>query len=318
MNHLSHIVLDRPISDSKEDLLNYNKLYADEMCSLITNTPYKSIKIALIAGYGSGKTSTLNFLKQRIKDENETKFVHIKSIWDYSPNDILKKILRKVDKEAGLNLKFKETLNKEQIEIPKKILWIRLILFLIIAIVLILSIFFMSNFGSINTLFSGFIIPEILVKLIIELIVIGLLLFFGIDTLIRQNKKPPASSYDFEEYWKNIITEAKKKDIEKLILAIDDLDRCKPEIVNGIFGKLNTIAEMTEEKEEKLQLAIIVPFSLNNYLSIGYSRETQLLKQNYKKFFDVLLHMSELSKLELTKIYNNKKISKNEERNDKS
>lgn len=297
--------LDRPIQSEKEDSLYYNELYAEKLENILEENSKNCVKIGLFAKFGSGKTSTINLLWERLKQKKKNTlkrkkrlFVHVKSIWDYSPADILKKILVETDKQGELKLGYGNNINAEitLINSNKKI--INIFAYLVISLGIIAVSIIISQYKI------PLKIPDATIQLTIGLITLGLAVFFAIETFKKQTKKSPASSYDFEDYWGKILIKLKKKRLNQITLVVDDLDRCKPEIVNGIFGKLNTIVEKTENYS-KINIALIIPFSLADYFIITHDKEVERLKHNYKKFFDLIIDMPELGSLELQRLSKN-------------
>lgn len=297
MEEAFKIELDRPINAPDQDKLYYSDLYAVELEKILDKTEGNSVKIGLFSKFGSGKTSAMNLLKQRLKNRPRSLskkpkklFIYVKSIWNYSPEDTLKKILVEVDKQGKLNLKYDE-INTEKVIIDKKVRNINLFLFILLAFLAICIVWIISYL--INP-------PKIILDLIIGLITAGLGLFFAIDAFKRQTRKPPATSYDFEEYWDRIFEKATAKNYKHITLVIDDLDRCKPDIVNGILGKLHTVIEKTEGRQ--CTLSLIIPFSLADYFTLKSDPETEMLRHNYKKFFDIMIDMPDLDTLELQRL----------------
>ncbi|MBN1175333.1 hypothetical protein JXA48_01690 [Candidatus Woesearchaeota archaeon] len=312
--------IDRPIEREEEDKLYYNELYAGKLEQIISKNKDKCIKVGLFAKFGSGKTSTINILWQRLKNKRKVtlkkknkRFIHVKSLWDYSPEDILKKIIVSVDKQANLKLNLNKEINSETTYIDEKEKRINFLTYITISLFALIGISLIGkNTATINmnkpindiatvALSHSMTIPSATLQLLIGLITTGLAVMFAVNSFKKQTRRPPSTSYDFEDYWIQILKAANQKGIKEITLVVDDLDRCKPEIVNGIFGKLNAIVEQTEERS-KISMNLIIPFSLADYLLIDGDKEIERLKFNYKKFFDIIIDMPELGPLELQRL----------------
>lgn len=67
MTSFANIGIDRPIKKAEDDRLYYKELYAEKLHSIIEENANRTIKIGLFAKFGTGKTSTINLLWERLR-----------------------------------------------------------------------------------------------------------------------------------------------------------------------------------------------------------------------------------------------------------
>lgn len=73
---------DKPISDKKDDLFNRSK-FAEELVGTFRELDNKECyTIGLYAKWGSGKTSTINLIRQMLKNEEKFSVIYIDA-WEH-------------------------------------------------------------------------------------------------------------------------------------------------------------------------------------------------------------------------------------------
>lgn len=79
---------DKPIEDIEKDLLNRKSFIEEISCSIIeyfNNNNVDPLTIGLIGEWGSGKSSILNLIENKINDNNDDKIIIVKfNPWIYS------------------------------------------------------------------------------------------------------------------------------------------------------------------------------------------------------------------------------------------
>lgn len=279
----NYIEIDKPIKSKEEDKIYYSKIYQPEFQNLIENNT-QSLKIGLFGSYGTGKSSIIELVKKEFNETNESKFVHF-SVWGYSSIEIIRKILTEINKKC-LGSDYHELYEERTtIDSNSKLssqIWFAgsLIIFIII------SLFLELNFKS--TSFQ----ESITLKVVVALIPVSLAFYFGINAIDKINKKQPLKTDEFQRYWLKLLKKIKKNKIKKIILVVDDLDRCEIKTINKVLEKLNTLIPETNG----ICIKVILPFSIDKYI---LDENFNQLYDNTKKLLDTIIWMPNSSKLNL-------------------
>lgn len=238
---------DEPITDSKYDVFDHRYFVNILMYIMINCTT--PINIALYGKWGVGKSTILNFLDERIKQEYEKKFkLAIIDVWKLSPQLLRQEFLEELNRklksipEEKIESELWHFKEEDASSIPK------------------------INFRSLDTwkwlLFYGSIFGAILgvgffINPLIEnhdtitpsiIISIAVPVFLAMMGTLREISKNAAksgkkiiprieSSYKFHTLFQEIIDTTKD---QKLIIAIDNLDRCDDESVVNILNMIKT------------------------------------------------------------------------------
>ena len=239
-------IIDEEIDLKQNDILN-TKVYAETLKSAIKNSPVdKSFTIGLFGEWGSGKSSIIKTVENELqKDKKENiKFI-IYDAWKYANDSFRRMFLLKVQE----TLKFEKTslmnsfyLNEsEDVEIKKKLNKTNLLIIGILMLVGIITINLIPT-ESENWKFS-------LSIFISFLGLITTILLKAFDEFKVNIQKPHLFAPEqFEECFFEMISKSMKKyspvekayqwvqgnrfikDIDKLIVVIDNIDRCNKEL----------------------------------------------------------------------------------------
>lgn len=236
---------DEPATTSVKDVFNH-KYFVDVLIFIITNcaTP---INIALYGKWGVGKSTILNFLDERIEQTAEYKkkfeFVTI-DVWKLSPQllrqEFLEELNRKLDsiKEEKIESDLWHFKEDTSFKIPKINLkswefWKDIGLYVIISVVLVvigIIVNFLIESHNILT-------PSIIISVTIP---IFLAMMANLREISKSGKKiipRIESSHKFHLLFQEII---EKYNNQKLVIAIDNLDRCDDESVVQILNMIKT------------------------------------------------------------------------------
>ena len=238
---------DEPVKNVDEDRF-YHKHFVDVLKHIICNCD-APLNIALYGRWGVGKSSILNFFGEGIKTDEDLnkkfKFVVI-DVWKFSPHILKQEFLDALNRELG-------TLTDEKIEeklwyhrekdstISSKILLRSKYAWMWVAIppIIVATMLGLGHFGNSVMLTSSSFLASITPALLV------------LTSTLREISKsmtksgriiiPRIESYaQFKDLFDYIIKKNKSKNREKMIIAIDNLDRCDDESVVSILNMIKT------------------------------------------------------------------------------
>lgn len=292
---------DQEINLNENDFLK-TKIYADNLAKIIRNTETdKVFTIGLYGSWGSGKSSIIETAKKEF-DQSKDKFITYDA-WQYSNDSFRRMFLRCLSKELNyseINLKklFYEN-ETSDIKIKNKLSPLKITLFVIS---FILIYFFIKTFFFEFEFKNNF---EIITTLsLISTISILLLGFFN------QFKTSVSKPYlfapeQFEEQFINIIknsfddkksfisslklwvknsenkSENKSKNkLEKIIIIIDNIDRCNSDVAYQLLTDIKTFLG-----SQKFSIVFIIPVDDKALLKHFFSNRVNLIIHNDKEEF---------------------------------
>jgi len=242
---IKKFIKQQPLKDRVEDLLN-RQVYARKIADVIEKRHKEGNVIFAVSGkWGSGKTRILQLLEPLLR-EKEFKVVWFDT-WSYSqePISLKRAFLKALTK--GLNKRVDLTILEQdstQLKFSIKNL-IRFFSFILLVFTLVTLLPFVSKnvpgsnlevyilsylyytYGVLNTMATS----EITKLLIIP---ITLFLFTDVFTL-KQTTSKITTAEEFRSKFNEII-----EDEAKVVIFVDDLDRCTPEVVKQILDALVT------------------------------------------------------------------------------
>lgn len=235
-------LIDSPITDYSEDLLN-RKIFVDTLASSLQNwDKEESLVIGLYGKWGSGKSSVINLVEKRLseeknklskKEQKKAPIVVKFNPWGYSESEDLfdpfimqlNKTLKGPDKIQNLSNKLEALLSQTK-SIPSKQDWLSffssLTMLLSFAGISIPLVF--TNFPKIIQSVSIWLSPIVLV---ISIILQILSLVFSIIKFFK-NKQ---SLSDIKKDIGKILSKKKRK----IIIIIDDIDRLSSKEIKQLF-----------------------------------------------------------------------------------
>lgn len=262
-------IKDKEVNLDKNDLLGA-KPYVDTLHKIIStsDTPFT---IGLFGGWGVGKSSIIRTIQEKFNNDNKTKItVFSYDAWKYSNDSFRRTFIYELKKFFNLNTNedFDSFYNDKHEEIKTKIgisknWWVYLIVFLI-------SIFLINLTPQIEG--KGFEWTTFVISLFIS----GLITFISksfVQYKISVTKPKSFAPEQFEEIFFETIAEItkngnktkkwisgilgeKNNEIEKLVIVIDNIDRCHK---NLAFELLLTIKNFLEQKN----VIFIIPIDEN-------------------------------------------------------
>lgn len=295
---------DQPIDLNGQDLLG-TLPYVQTLQDIIDNsdTPFT---IGLLGGWGSGKSSIIRTLEERLNKDSSGKIKLFKyDAWKYSKDSFRRTFLLSLKNFLGLDTR--EEFNKfyvdqhedvdHNIHINKKWWLVAVALFPLLMIAV--------------SLYS----PEIVLTQKIIFSFVGLYLT-GISFLLSQTfieykvsiTKPHAFSPEqFEEIFRDILSKVLSKDtgvskwikgftggrtnIEKLVIVIDNIDRCEKSLALELLLTVKNFLEL----ENIIFIVPIDDMGLEKYLQMSHHDKNEFLR----KLFNATVKIKDFSPTEM-------------------
>jgi len=282
-----------------EDLLETKK-YANTLTKIIINakTPFT---IGLFGEWGSGKSSIVNTAQNELEQDTTQKIEFIKyDAWKYANDSFRRMFLKTV--QTGLNIEGSSEFEAFYIDkntttkIDKKVNISFLIISILIVIVGLSSVFFMSDDTSIDL--------KITIPLFIAVIGMSVSIarnFFDSYKVTVQNPKIFAPE-QFEDIFDEMVDgalntttitkpqkwikgEFTENKIDKLVIIVDNIDRCDKETA---YELLTNIKNFLERKG----IIFVVPIddsALRRHLKEKNNEDSKEADEFLRKFFNVTL-----------------------------
>ena len=296
-------IIDKEILLSEENDLLKTRIYANTLIKLINNTPPdKVFTIGLFGNWGTGKSSIIETAKQELETDNpKIKFITYDA-WKYSNDSFRRMFLLKLREE----LHFEETdlmkkfYANETTDIGRKyqLSSTRLVQILIGLVFLILIIYFLPIKLDYKVSISGiFTLLGLLITVISGA-------FYQLK--ISVTKSHLFAPEQFEECFKEIVSNSLSpsnkalkwikgnrsiQGLEKLIIVIDNIDRCHEAMAYQLLTDIKTFLS-----NEEYNVVFIVPVddeALKKHLfEISKSEKCNKEKEEFlRKFFNVSLRI---------------------------
>ena len=310
------------VLDSENDLLKTG-VYADNLVKVIENTPKdKVFTIGVFGGWGTGKSSIIRTAQEKIeKEHSDVKFITYDA-WKYANDSFRRMFLLKVQQELKMQQtedmqRFYQSENSEQE--PKTVVSTRGLVVVIIVLLFILALVWLTplNFEwkvGITTLGS-------LLSLIVSL-----LNGCFYDLKLTINKPALFAPEQFEVCFKQMMSKCLKRmnwiektwsslkdfvevgefsviGLEKLIIVIDNIDRCPSDIAYQMLTDIKTFLSNAD-----YNLVFIVPVddeALKKHLFRRWNKQVEdddinREKEEFlRKFFNVTLRIKPHQETEL-------------------
>lgn len=305
-------IVDEEISLNESNDILKTKIYADELVKVINNTPHdKVFTIGLFGNWGSGKSSIIKTAKDTIEKENDkVKFITYDA-WKYVNDSFRRMFLLKVQQELkqGQTEAMQRFYQSESVEATPKtyvstnglaMLCLGLLVFLITIWCLPIE------FEMKAPIFSG-----------ITLIGLLITIFSGIfqKLKIQINKPIVFAPEQFEDCFREMISKALKKknlikntctkakeyvtigecsitNLDKLVIVIDNIDRCHNEMAYQLLTDIKTFLS-----DENYNVVFIIPVddeALRHNLFSNNKSSQQCGKEKeefLRKFFNVTIRI---------------------------
>ena len=310
-------IIDKEINLNESDSLN-SKSYSTTLQRAILNTPKEnSFTIGLFGEWGSGKSSIVETAKAELELDKtqKIKFV-IYDAWKYANDSFRRMFLLKIQESLGFDKS--ELMNSfylnesEDVSIKHKLSTTKL---LIIALILVAGLIVVNTIPIDS---EGF---KISLAIFISFIGLFATIFFKVFDEFKINVQKPHlfAPEQFEECFKEMISKSTKsnsflnktlswvtgdkfeKDIDKLVIVIDNIDRCNKELAyelltdtKSFLGQADNVIFLIPVDDDALKQHIINTNACN--------KEAE---EFLRKFFNVTIRIKPLKSIELFDFANN-------------
>lgn len=244
---------DISLKHEKEDLFHHSD-FVDVLEYVIENsdTPDTSLNVALYGRWGVGKSTILNFLEERVNTkenlQNKYQFVNIDA-WKLSPASIRQELLLELNKtfealepeeieDKLWHTKEEQISSKTSFGKAVKRAWPYLVLFGAI----LGGGYALDQISAIDLLSTSAILSVTIPILIAMVQTLGIIAKSA-DRTSKRIIPRMESSQQFQKLFTDIIEKKKKP---KLIIAVDNLDRCEDEVVVNILGTIKTFMSVKD------------------------------------------------------------------------
>ena len=213
-------------NETTEDLLGF-KIHADLIAEVVNDTDLLPITMGVFGDWGSGKSSILKILSQQLKQEDDGTFVLYFNGWLFEGYDDAKAaLLESIIKEFEENKRFGPDIKEKAKKLIKSVNWMRVLGLGFKNIALPVADAYLTGGISILPFIAGK-LSKIDNKDILEKLK-GENPEGFLKSLLKDlpEEDPSMLVREFRENFKQLIEES---NISKLVIIIDDLDRCQPD-----------------------------------------------------------------------------------------
>jgi nucleoside-triphosphatase THEP1 len=298
-----NFIIDQEIKLEKgTDFLN-TKTYSDTLRKMICNVPHdKPFTIGLFGEWGSGKSSIIKTTCEELQQTDfKAKFV-VFDAWKYAEDafrrSFIVSISQKLDVELdkrqyNLYANITEQINELKLKIK---LWVWLVILIIPLVMICLYLtnsWFEKNILYLVSLISISLITPTVIAYMSKAIEKGWLSkFIGvINTMIHSKysvEKPLMFSPEqFSSAFDEIVDKA-TTDLDKLIIVIDNIDRCEKKYATEL---LSTIKGFLESRTKVLFILPVDETALKRHVIETHRANDKEADEFLRKFFNVTLRI---------------------------
>jgi hypothetical protein len=248
------LIDDRALDTREEDAFRLSDI-ADELLGICRHAPTPAT-IALYASWGSGKSSLGRILETELRNDKEIAYTRFDAL-KYAETPLRRHFLSQVANGFGVNnskygedlyrsikgTDFKVTPAKVERLIGVVLTAIGSVIAVIVGYALIASAFaskhtYWHNFGQTLRDSAGAVILS-------ATALAAVLALVSQSLTVDTSTEAPSSSEEFERLFKELVAEAlKEKKCKRLVIFIDELDRCSSDQVVSVLETLRTFLEV--------------------------------------------------------------------------
>ncbi|WP_370176387.1 KAP family P-loop NTPase fold protein [Leeuwenhoekiella palythoae] len=213
-------------NETTEDLLGF-KVHSDLISEVINDAELLPITMGVFGDWGSGKSSILKILSDQLRQEEDGTFVLYFNGWLFEGYDDAKAaLLESIIKEFEENKRFGPEIKQKAKKLIKSVNWMRILGLSFKNIALPVADAYLTGGVSILPFLAGK-LAKIDNSDIVEKLKGDEAEDF-LKSLVKEvpEEDPSMLVREFRENFKELIEESK---ISKLVIIIDDLDRCQPD-----------------------------------------------------------------------------------------
>lgn len=310
------------VLDSANDLLK-TSVYAENLVKVIDNTPKNKVfTIGVFGGWGAGKSSIIHTAQDKIESSHEKVSFITYDAWKYANDSFRRMFLLKVQQELGYKQKpLMQSFyaNKsEDVDIDTSFSYPKLFIGLFVALFLMIGVIFLpvenSNFKILGTA-------------LVALCTLYYNIFIGAVQEFRVNVQQPKmfAPEQFENCFKGMMSKCLEQKswaqkllntfddyvdlgektitgLEKLVIVIDNIDRCPSDMAYQLLTDVKTFLS-----NEEYNIVFIVPVddeALKKHLFRRWNKQVgedinKEKEEFLRKFFNVTLRIKPHQETEL-------------------
>lgn len=250
---VGELIDDRALTERSEDLLGLNH-FVDEVADLVEHAPVPA-NIALFGSWGSGKTSLSNLLGSEVPNRSGLRFARFDA-FKYAEIPLRRHFLSQIAQAFQLederfHADLYRSTSSNTIQLPKGSLR-RLGLLALASLLGIAG--FVALVGLLGAWISGGpfgktyvdILKSSLTGVLLSIpLVTGILALAGKALTVTGSRAAPSGEEEFERLFRQLVKAARKKHgASRLVIFIDELDRCSPSQVVSVLETLRTFLEV--------------------------------------------------------------------------
>jgi|GEM_PF-6361995 len=241
---LFNLIPDEPLDADKKSEIKFGHELISKTLKQIINRANTPFSIGLYGGWGSGKTTIVDLLKDDLREDKKIKVVYI-DLWKFENDSLRRQIILKTAEELSLckYISLKEKIYFSISENKQKITfnWKKIIVSCLIFLVKIGSVTLLANIFIKNLLTS--LLSAITSNFVIQGIADGFKQFdkslFLNDVVITRDRLSEPEEFECE--FKKIIGGSSKK---KIVFILDNLDRMSSEKAVEVLSTVKTFLEI--------------------------------------------------------------------------
>lgn len=249
-NPRNDLIDDRELQIGETDRLDHQQ-FADQLAEIALSVQPPS-NIALYGPWGSGKSGIANLLKSRVEQAGKTQRREIKFVrfdaFKYADNPLRRNFISAMAQELQVNdRKFREDLYADKVDneialskqdTAKIVGWFFGILFgLIVLISVVLLAVAAFKDGKFSDVFKEIAIRAIPASVVPSTIISALIGVLTVNFQVKRSQGKPESDEQFEKLLADLVTQSKA---DRLIIFVDELDRCAPKHVVETLDAVRT------------------------------------------------------------------------------
>lgn len=239
------LIRDREVSAVEEDRLGHESI-VEQLEHLIKSVPTPT-NIALYGPWGSGKSGIANLLRERVEKLRGAKFARFDA-FKYAENPLRRNFVAAVAGSLGINdKKFHDELYNGKVTNDFQLPFVGLCkllavfagvaagtVFVSVMIMAAVALFGDAPFkdvfkNNISTLLGATLVPASIMTVLFAIV--------GKVLVVERRSEKLASDEQFEAIFRQLISNAR---LEKLVIFVDELDRCSPDNVVATLDAVRT------------------------------------------------------------------------------
>lgn len=244
------LIDDRALAAVTEDRLSHQHL-AQELAWLVSNAKTPA-NIALFGPWGSGKSSLGNLLKSELDKNHKLKYVRFDA-FKYAETPLRRHFLSQVARELGVsNSKFTDGLYRELTTTKFNLKWSHIRWILLVASVLYVLLIIPRlpalldavrswDLRALASVLLDFTDVDVAGRAVPAVLISAGITYLMKPLEVRHTRRVPSGEEEFEKLFRELVEEAKT---DRLVVFIDELDRCSPEEVVTTLETIRTFLEV--------------------------------------------------------------------------